>query len=201
MDSPFTEKTQASIESYINEIADGIRAIRRYLHARPEASGREFKTTEYLSRKLTDAGVKHRIAPSGRGLIVDSHPASGEPRIAMRADIDALRLHDEKTVIYRSTETDLMHACGHDAHTAMLMGAILAHHHHTENSSETLHWRAIFQPAEETAQGALEMIEIGAMDNVEAIIALHVDPSLRVGEVGVRYGPLPARRTACRLPA
>jgi amidohydrolase len=110
--------------------------------------------------------------------------------MAVRADIDALRIQDQKTTAYRSTVPEVMHACGHDAHTATAFGALTA-----LNRLECDHalpwpvtWRGIFQPAEETSQGARAMIAAGALKDVAAIISLHVDPSRPAGTIGVRPG-------------
>ena len=168
-----------------------IRELRRYLHAHPEPSGAEFRTTSYLQHLAEDAGMQFRVAPSGRGLIVDGGPVDARQRIAIRADIDALRIQDEKSVIYHSQEANLMHACGHDAHTAMAWGATLALHE-MRKKAPSLAWRAIFQPSEETAQGANEMIDAGALDDVVATYALHVDPAMPSGVLGFRSGTLTA---------
>lgn len=166
--------------------------IRRFLHAHPEASGQEYKTTAYLVEQASAEGLDFRVAPSGRGLIVDHQLAAKGKRFAMRADIDALRLQDEKTASYRSQEENRMHACGHDAHTAMAAGATLALQRLARSVGMAIPFRTIFQPAEETARGALEMIEAGAVDGIEGVIALHVDPQIEVGTVGYRQGVLTA---------
>ena len=181
-------------DHYIEGMEEEIIKIRRHLHACPEPSGSEFKTTEFLVQQVVKMGLKPEVAPTNRGLVVNSPGPirSGQNLIGMRADIDALRLQDEKTVIYRSTESNLMHACGHDAHTAMLLGAIGALNHLKKYTHLEFAWRAIFQPAEETAAGALEMIQFGAAENLDSLIALHVDPMLPIGQVGWRKGALTA---------
>jgi amidohydrolase len=116
------------------------------------------------------------------------------PRVALRGDIDALRIQDEKTVEYRSTNAGVMHACGHDAHTAVTYGtarALAALEERGQLPWPVL-WRAILQPAEESAVGAARMIETGALADVSKIFALHVDPTRRTGEIGVRSGPMTA---------
>ncbi len=192
MDTSISASINGELDQVIDSLDDEIREVRRYLHANPEASEHEFKTTAYLADWLRDKGLEPKVTPAKRGLSVDSQEQKGSSRIALRADIDALRLQDEKTVIYRSTEANLMHACGHDAHTAMLLGAILSLHKCKDHFPHPLTWRAIFQPAEESATGANEMIEFGVMKGVDSIIALHVDPSLKVGTIGVREGALTA---------
>lgn len=182
------------LDKSVQSAGESIRALRRYLHAHPEPSGQEFQTTAYLADQLQDIpGIQFRMGPDGRGLIVDYPRPHASRLIAFRADIDALRLNDEKTVAYRSLENNLMHACGHDAHTAMAFGALKALAQCPGAFPSDWSWRCIFQPAEETATGAREMIEAGALQQVAAIIALHVDPALPAGQIGYRHGSL----TAC----
>lgn len=169
--------------------------IRRRFHANPEPSREEFQTTAELARLLDEAGVPHRIVPSRRGLIAGPEPEGLERDrkvVAFRADLDALRLQDAKDVEYRSARDGVMHACGHDAHTTMALGATLALHRARGELPPGLAWRAIFQPAEEVSEGAREMIAAGAMEGVGAVVALHVDPEIEVGRVGLRTGPLTA---------
>ncbi len=192
MEASITQSANGKLDQIIDDLGDEIREVRRYLHANPEASEHEFKTTAYLKEWLNRAGMQCRVANTKRGLVVDSLDQRGKIRVALRADIDALRLQDEKTVIYRSTEANLMHACGHDAHTAMLLGAIHALHKCRDLFDQPITWRAIFQPAEESATGANEMLDFGVMEGIDAIIALHVDPSIKVGKIGVRDGALTA---------
>ncbi len=169
--------------------------VRRRFHANPEPSREEFRTTAELARFLGEAGVPHRVLPSGRGLIAGSLPGEserGQRVVALRADLDALRLQDAKDVEYRSARDGVMHACGHDAHATMVLGAALALHRTQNALPPGLAWRAIFQPAEEVAEGAREMIAAGAMEGIGAVVALHVDPEIEVGRVGLRTGPLTA---------
>ncbi|TVP95683.1 MAG: amidohydrolase [Planctomycetaceae bacterium] len=126
---------------------------------------------------------------------LDSDVASPCPwRLGIRGDIDGLWIGDEKAVDYRSTVDGVMHACGHDAHTTVVLGAVMVLREMEQAGK--LPWpvacRAIFQPAEESNRGALEMIEAGAIDGLTHLIGLHVDPSRRVGTIGVRYGDFTA---------
>src|SRR5438552_13307163 len=105
-----------AIDSYIDSHQERWRTVRRYLHAHPEPSREEFRTTEYLAQQLGAAGLGVRIAPSGRGLMVEPEGQGDCSRVAIRADMDALRLADAKSVSYRSCHEGVMHACGHDAH-------------------------------------------------------------------------------------
>ena len=181
------------LDQLIRKDSASIREMRRYLHAHPEPSGEETRTTAYIADQLSDLGVDFRMGPDGRGLVVDFPCRAAGTVVAFRADIDALRLQDEKTVSYRSRESNLMHACGHDAHTAMAFGALKALAACPEVLPDGYNWRCLFQPAEESATGAKEMIEWGALDQVGAIIALHVDPTLDAGQIGWREGSI----TAC----
>ena len=114
--------------------------------------------------------------------------------LALRADLDALYLHDAKQVPYRSQCEGIMHACGHDAHTAVVYGTLSALKQVSSNGllSSSISLRGIFQPAEETCEGAKQMIEVGALENVDAILAVHMDPSRPVGHIGLRSGVLTA---------
>jgi len=157
----------------------------------PEVSGDERETSLYLYQLLGDEGFDVRVGNEGRGVVADIPPDTSDLEndlIALRADIDALCIHDAKQVEYRSQCDGVMHACGHDAHTALVFGAITALNE--LRLKRALPWpvrmRGIFQPAEETCQGAKEMIDVGVLDGVQAILASHVDPSRCVGRVGMR---------------
>jgi amidohydrolase len=182
-----------NLDAIIDGLFDQMVGIRRHLHMNPEVSGQERQTSFYLYQLLGDQGFDVRMGPEGRGVVADSVvEGSGRARglVALRADIDALRIHDEKEVPYRSRCDGVMHACGHDAHTATVFGATVALRELQQ--AEVLPWpirlRAIFQPAEETATGAREMVGVGAMDDVDAILAVHVDPTRPLGKIGVRPG-------------
>ncbi len=171
-------------------------ALRRHLHMHPELSGQEQATSLHLYQMLGDEGFDVRLGPEGRGVIAD-FPTAGQAtdgRLALRADLDALRIHDMKPVEYRSQQDGVMHACGHDGHTAIVWGALQGLRRLQEAGK--LPWplqvRGIFQPAEETCQGAQEMIRAGALEDVKSVVAVHVDPSRDVGHIGVRPGVLTA---------
>jgi amidohydrolase len=183
---------RGALDGYIDSIAETLRAVRRHLHAHPEPSLEEFETARYLADRLDEAGIPRRVVPSGRGVIADPFPEAVSGRVAIRGDIDALRMHDNKEVPYRSTRDGVMHACGHDAHATMALGASLALWSCRAWLPWPTPWRTIFQPAEEIGRGAFEMIEAGAVEGVRAIIALHVDPELAVGRIAQRRGILTA---------
>jgi amidohydrolase len=175
----------------VAQSAERIREARRHLHQHPEPSGGEVQTTRYLASLLASEQLEPTILPGGRGLWVDFGSA---PSIGLRADIDALWIRDEKSVDYRSRCDGVMHACGHDAHSAIVYGAISAILR--LDRAGKLPWpvacRAIFQPAEETNLGAVEMVHAGALDGLTDLISLHMDPSRPVGTIGVRHGDFTA---------
>jgi amidohydrolase len=163
-------------------------AVRRRLHSRPELGYAEHETTALLAERLTAAGLVPRVLPSGTGLACDV--GTGPRVVALRADIDALPLTDVKQVPYASTVAGVCHACGHDAHTAVVLGAALALAEAPELAGRV---RVIFQPAEESVPGgALDAIDGGVLKDVERIFALHCDPRLETGRVGLRTGPITA---------
>ena len=184
---------QIAIDAEVDHVFEQMVEVRRHLHSHPDPSGHEQPTTEYLREKLVAAGFQPRLGPENRGLIVDS-ATQHDWCIGLRGDIDALRIHDAKQVGYRSRREGLMHACGHDGHTATLFGAALAlaHAQAADALPPQTSWRAIFQPAEETSRGAHEMIDAGAIEDLNAILSLHMDPSRPVGTIGIRDGALTA---------
>lgn len=174
--------------------AEELVAVRRHLHAHPEPSGEEYLTTGYLQRLLSDAGVDSRAGPEGRGLLVEGGPQDGAPVLGLRGDIDALRIHETADRHYRSRTPGVMHACGHDGHAAVLYGAVLALAGAQRSGvlPWPVRWRALFQPAEETSEGALQFISAGALDGMGGILSMHMDPSRPVGTIGLRNGALTA---------
>jgi amidohydrolase len=182
------EDDRRRVDAQVDQIAPHLSAIRRHLHENPELSSNEFATTNFVARQLTGAKVRHRLARGKRGVVTAIAP-SREPRgpvIALRADIDALPIAEENTKPYRSRHAGVMHACGHDAHTAMLLGATLALH---RAGPLEVGWRSIFQPEEEMGHGARSLVRQGALDGVQSILAFHVDPTLPVGQVCITPGP------------
>nr|WP_240947613.1 amidohydrolase [Planosporangium mesophilum] len=166
-------------------------AVRRHIHAHPELSGQEFETAALVARELKAAGLEPRMLPKGNGVICDI--GHGDRVIALRADLDALPLPDTKDVPYRSTVENVTHACGHDVHTTVLLGAGLALAQLAERDELPGRVRLLFQPAEEhMPSGAPEVIAAGGLKDVSGIFALHCYPQLPVGLVGVRSGPFTA---------
>jgi amidohydrolase len=178
------------VSGFLAGHTDELVAVRRHLHSHPELGNQERETTALLARRLTAAGLEPRLLSTGTGLTCDIGTGDG-PVIALRADLDALPLPDDKPVSYRSTVPGVCHACGHDVHTTMVLGAGLALQRHAAELPGRV--RLVFQPAEElTPGGALQMIAEGGLDGVSAIFALHCDPRLETGKVGVRSGPITA---------
>jgi amidohydrolase len=166
-------------------------AFRRDLHAHPETGYREYRTTRRVLERLAAAGLRPLTLPKGTGLVVDvgDGPVDG-PLVALRADLDALPMADEKDVPYRSTVPNACHACGHDVHTTVLLGTGLFLAGWAAARGLPGRVRLIFQPAEEVPGGALDVMAAGSIASVERIFALHCDPSLEVGKVGTRIGPI-----------
>ncbi|MGW7525482.1 amidohydrolase [Streptomyces sp. NPDC054783] len=171
-------------------------AFRRDLHMHPELGNQEFRTTAAIKERLELAGLRPRVLAKGTGLVCDIGVAEGErpavPMLALRADIDALPIPDTKTDCpYRSTVPDRAHACGHDVHTTIVLGTglVLADLHAKGLLPRPV--RLIFQPAEEVLPGgALDAIEEGVLKGVERILAVHCDPRVDAGKIGLRHGAI-----------
>jgi amidohydrolase len=167
-------------------------AFRRDLHMNPELGRQEFRTTAAVKARLEQAGLKPRVMPGGTGLLCDIGASDPErPRLALRADLDALPIPDTKRVDYRSTVPGRAHACGHDVHTAVVLGAGLVLAELEREGKLRRPVRLVFQPAEEVMPGgALDVIKANALDGVGRILALHCDPKVEVGRIGLRQGPI-----------
>ncbi|RSS55123.1 amidohydrolase [Streptomyces sp. WAC01280] len=167
-------------------------AFRRDLHMHPELGNQEFRTTAALKARLEAAGLAPKVLPGGTGLICDiGTPDRGRPMLAIRADIDALPIPDVKTVDYRSTVANRAHACGHDVHTTTVLGAGLVLAELDRQGLLPHAVRLLFQPAEEVLPGgAADAVEAGVLDGVGRIIAVHCDPKVDAGKIGLRVGPI-----------
>ena len=174
-------------------------AWRRHLHAHPELSHMEHDTTAFVAEKLRDAGLEPVLFPN-TGLMVDvgdvdpdDFDAAGQPRgrLAFRGDMDALPISEATGLSYASVNEGVMHACGHDFHTAITLGTAVAMAEYARDHELPVPLRFIFQPAEEVMEGgAPDVIEFGALNGVDRIFAVHCEPKLRVGHVGVRVGAI-----------
>lgn len=175
----------ALVTSWMDRHHDEVIGWRRHLHSHPELSHMEYNTTEYLAGVLTEHGMTPVLFP-GTGLMVDIGPPEGE-RLAFRADIDALPLTETTGLDYSSTVPGVTHACGHDIHTVIALALACA----LNSIDLPLGIRVIFQPAEEVMSGgATDVIQFGGLEGVHAIYALHVEPKLKVGRIGVRAGAI-----------
>lgn len=161
-------------------------AWRRAIHQRPELGFHEFETARLVATELAAMGIEPRAGVGKTGVVADIAADRPGRWIALRADMDALPIHEENDRDYRSSVPGVMHACGHDAHTAMLLGAAALFAQHPPLTGGV---RLIFQPCEEDADeeglsGAQRMVLEGVMDGMSAVLALHVTPLLPVGKVG-----------------
>lgn len=163
-------------------------ALRRDLHAHPELSWRELRTTAVVSARVQRAGWRVTELPR-TGLVADI--GDDGPIVALRADLDALPVPDLTDDPWASTVEGVTHACGHDVHTSALVGAAIALGRLHEQGLLPGRVRLLFQPAEEVMPGgALSLIELGALDGVDRLFGLHCDPTLDIGRVGLREGPI-----------
>jgi amidohydrolase len=186
--TPVVEKIGAGVDDWVAEHHSQLVATRRHLHAHPELAFAEFETTSFLEQRLRAHGLAPRRLPTGTGLVCEV--GSGDPVIVLRADIDALPLADLKDVPYASTREGLCHACGHDVHTTVLLGVLIALAS-VGGLPGTV--RGVFQPAEETLPGgASEVVASGVLDGATRAFALHCDPSVPAGKIGLRTGPITA---------
>lgn len=180
------------VDAFIEGQREELVAFRRTLHAHPELSGEEHETTERVAERLRVAGLAPRVLPGGTGLLCDVAGSAAGPTIALRADLDALAMDDEKDVPYRSQVPGVAHACGHDVHTTVVLGAGLALARVLAapgGPAGTV--RLIFQPAEESLPGgARTVIDAGGIDDVALVFGLHCEPKLATGLIGTRAGPI-----------
>ncbi len=175
----------ARIDEVVADLLPTVVEVRRAIHQHPELSGEEYHTTELVAERLREHGLMPRVRTPKPGVIVDVGTAG---RLAcFRSDLDALPILEPPGLTFASQQPGVMHACGHDAHTAIGLGLALA------MKRLALHgrFRFLFQPAEETFPGgAFELVKEGAVDGVDAIMAFHVDPSLDTGRIGLKVGAI-----------
>ncbi len=168
-------------------IYEKLREIRHYLHQHPEISENEFETTAFIKKHLKDLGIEPLDYPLKTGVIAEI--GSGQPIIALRADIDALPII-EKTGLAYASKNGAMHVCGHDFHQTSLLGAAQILKEREAEIKGTI--RLIFQPAEENFQGVYQVIKAGGIEGVSAIIGYHNNPHLKPGQIGLRSGAIMA---------
>lgn len=179
-------EARASVAGMVQAVVPSAVMLRRHLHMNPELSGAEHDTTATIVDRLSR--LRPRVLPSGTGAVADIGTA---PTVALRADIDALAMTDQKDVPYRSRRPGVAHACGHDVHTAVVVGAgeVLSALH--GNGMLRGGVRLIFEPSEETVPGgAVEVVRDGWLTGIKAIFAVHCDPRTPVGQIGSRVGAI-----------
>jgi amidohydrolase len=179
------------IKDLAQELTPRLIEIRRHLHTHPELSGQEYQTAAYVAGVLSSCGLQVREGIGKTGVVGELAGSRQDSRVlAIRTDMDALPIHEKTGLDYASKQLGVMHACGHDVHTTVGLGTAML----LAQLGETLPGlvRFLFQPAEETAQGAGWMIADGVMDQVTHILSLHVFPSIPAGMIGIRYGALTA---------
>jgi amidohydrolase len=172
------------------ELESNLITIRRHLHQYPELSKEEFETTKSIEKWLQKAGIEIGNTGLPTGVFADIVGKNSGPTVAIRADIDALPIEEKTGLPYASKIKGVMHACGHDFHTAAAIGAAYLLKESQAELNGTV--RLIFQPAEESGGGAVRVLNDGQLDGVEAIIGLHNKPELPVGTIGLKEGPLMA---------
>ncbi|MBD2541859.1 amidohydrolase [Coleofasciculus sp. FACHB-SPT36] len=179
------------IKDIAEKLAPRLIEIRRHIHAHPELSGQEYQTAAYVAGVLSSCGLHVQEAVGKTGVVGELKGQGTDERLlAIRTDMDALPIVERTTLEYASRLPGIMHACGHDVHTTVGLGTAMI----LSQIGDALPGdvRFLFQPAEEIAQGAGWMVADKVMENVSAIMSVHVFPSIAAGSVGIRYGALTA---------
>jgi amidohydrolase len=192
------EAALAIVETVVDKLEDDLVDLRRDLHAHPELAWQERRSTDLVGHHLDEVGWRlTRVGDSG--LIADLGEGDG-PRVALRADLDALPINDLTEDPWHSRVEGVAHACGHDVHTTALLGAGLALAEVAAAGELAGRVRLLFQPAEEVMPGgATRLMELGALDDVGRIFCLHCDPTIDVGQVGLREGPVTGAADALEI--
>lgn len=179
------------IVQYVEEEYDAAVARRHYIHQHPELSFQEYKTTEYIENLMKEWDIPYQRPASGTGLVAFIEGDTPGKTIAFRCDIDALPMQEETEVPFKSEQPDVMHACGHDMHTANMLGFAHILSGHKELVKGKV--KFLFQPAEELFPGgARSLIAEGFLDDVDAVYGMHVNPMRTYDEVSVRKGAITA---------
>lgn len=179
------------IKDLATKLAPRLIEIRRHIHSHPELSGQEYQTAAFVAGVLSSSGIHVQEAVGKTGVVGEVQGTGTDARLlAIRTDMDALPIQERTGLEYASRGVGIMHACGHDVHTTVGLGTAMILSQLADELPGNV--RFLFQPAEEIAQGARWMVQDGAMENVTAILSLHVFPSIPAGSIGVRYGSLTA---------
>ncbi len=178
--------------SLVNEIEEDLIKTRRHIHQNPELSFDEYKTMAYICDTLDNLGIKYTSKIAGTGVLAEIYGTKkngNNKTLLIRADIDALPIEEISTKPYKSQNKGVMHACGHDAHTAILLSVCRILNILKANFSGCV--KLLFQPGEETTGGAKPMIDAGVLESpkVDACIALHMDPEINSGSIRIKPGP------------
>jgi amidohydrolase len=189
--TPVVRDLADEVDRVVGEHVGELVALRRQLHAHPEVSSGEVQTTRTVAERLRVAGLRPTVLERGTGLVCDVVGESPLPLVALRADIDALAMDDHTTTDYRSQVAGVAHACGHDAHTAIVLGAGIVLARLLPGSGIPGSVRLVFEPSEETVPGgAVDVIAEGWFADVSSVYGLHCDPKLDSGRVGLRPGAI-----------
>ncbi|WP_244445032.1 M20 metallopeptidase family protein [Oceanobacillus jeddahense] len=181
------EKVVDFIFEKLEQSFEEVKSWRRYMHQYPELSFQEEKTANYIEEKLKSFGLDVQRNIGGHGLISVVEGKQPGKKIALRADFDALPIEDEKETPYKSTKPGVMHACGHDGHTAALLGVAKVVSQYKDNLKGSIVF--VFQPAEETPPGGAKyMIEDGILEDVDYVFGAHLASDIPIGKVGVGEG-------------
>lgn len=179
------------IKDIAANLAPRLIEIRRHLHSQPELSGQEYKTAAYVAGVLSSCGLQVQELVGKTGVIAELRSSGEDSRVlAIRTDMDGLPIQEQTGLEFASQYPGIMHACGHDVHTTVGLGTAMILSQLGVALPGTV--RFLFQPAEETAQGASWMVRDGVMNNVNAILGVHVFPTIPGGSIGIRYGALTA---------
>jgi amidohydrolase len=179
------------IKDLAANLAPRLIEIRRHLHSHPELSGQEYQTAAYVAGVLSSSGLRVQELVGKTGVVAELSGRGQDQRLlAIRTDMDALPLQERTGLEYASRQPGIMHACGHDVHTTVGLGTAMVLAQLGVPLPGSI--RFLFQPAEETAQGASWLIKDGVMQDVSAIFSVHVFPTIPGGSVGIRYGALTA---------
>lgn len=178
------------VKQLMQSISSQVIADRRYFHSHPELSFQEFNTMNFICNRLDSLGISYRKEIAGTGVLAEIHGTNHGKCLLIRADMDALPLDEKNESIYKSQNSGVMHACGHDAHTAILLNTCEVLNSLKDQWNGTI--KFAFQPGEETTGGAKPMIDEGILENpkVDVCIALHMDTDLDTGTMRIKKGPI-----------